>query len=332
MVKTRKLRDLTVSEIGMGCMGFSHGYGEIPSEEYAIEAIRKAYEFGCNFFDTAESYGPYLRPENRGHNERIIGKAIRPFRKDVILATKLHMAAEEPAQDGSVYQTIRRHAEASLERLQTDYIDLYYLHRVNPDISVEEVAQAMGRLIAEGMIRGWGMSMVNVEYLKRVQDITPLTAVQNIYSMLDRAYEKGVIPYCMEHNIGFVPFSPIASGYLSGKVSPDQKFEGDDVRQWVPQMKKENMIGNRPVLDIVSEMAARKNATNAQISLAWMLHKYPHVVPIPGSKNKERILENLGAWEVKLTDDEFRTLQDALDRVEIHGQRRDLMAKTEYID
>ena len=313
-------------------MGFSHGYGEIPSEEYAIEAIRKAYEFGCNFFDTAESYGPYLRPENRGHNERIIGKAIRPFRKDVILATKLHMAAEEPAQDGSVYQTIRRHAEASLERLQTDYIDLYYLHRVNPDISVEEVAQAMGRLIAEGMIRGWGMSMVNVEYLKRVQDITPLTAVQNIYSMLDRAYEKGVIPYCMEHNIGFVPFSPIASGYLSGKVSPDQKFEGDDVRQWVPQMKKENMIGNRPVLDIVSEMAARKNATNAQISLAWMLHKYPHVVPIPGSKNKERILENLGAWEVKLTDDEFRTLQDALDRVEIHGQRRDLMAKTEYID
>ena len=244
MVKTRKLRDLTVSEIGMGCMGFSHGYGEIPSEEYAIEAIRKAYEFGCNFFDTAESYGPYLRPENRGHNERIIGKAIRPFRKDVILATKLHMAAEEPAQDGSVYQTIRRHAEASLERLQTDYIDLYYLHRVNPDISVEEVAQAMGRLIAEGMIRGWGMSMVNVEYLKRVQDITPLTAVQNIYSMLDRAYEKGVIPYCMEHNIGFVPFSPIASGYLSGKVSPDQKFEGDDVRQWVPQMKKENMISN----------------------------------------------------------------------------------------
>lgn len=332
MVKTRKLRDLTVSEIGMGCMGFSHGYGEIPSEEYAIEAIRTAYEFGCNFFDTAESYGPYLRPENRGHNERIVGKAIRPFRKDVILATKLHMATEEPAQDGSVYQTIRRHAEASLERLQTDYIDLYYLHRVNPDISVEEVAQAMGRLIAEGLIRGWGMSMVNVEYLKRVQDITPLTAVQNIYSMLDRAYEKGVIPYCMEHNIGFVPFSPIASGYLSGKVSPDQKFEGDDVRQWVPQMKKENMIGNRPVLDIVSEMAARKNATNAQISLAWMLHKYPHVVPIPGSKNKERILENLGAWEVKLTDDEFRTLQDALDRVEIHGQRRDLMAKTEYID
>ena len=197
---------------------------------------------------------------------------------------------------------------------------------------MEEVAQEIGRLIEEGMIRGWGMSMVNVEYLKRVQDITPLTAVQNIYSMLDRAYEKGVIPYCMEHNIGFVPFSPIASGYLSGKVSPDQKFEGDDVRQWVPQMKKENMIGNRPVLDIVSEMAARKNATNAQISLAWMLHKYPHVVPIPGSKNKERILENLGAWEVKLTDDEFRTLQDALDRVEIHGQRRDLMAKTEYID
>lgn len=203
------------------------------------------------FFDTAEGYGPFLRPENRGHNERILGKAIQPFRKKIVLATKLHIASEEPAQDGSVYQTIRRHAEASLDRLQTDYIDLYYLHRINPDIPVEEVAQAMGRLIDEGMIRGWGMSMVNVAYLQRVQDIAPLTAVQNIYSMMDRAYEKGVIPYCLEHNIGFVAFSPIASGYLSGKVDPDQKFEGDDVRQWVPQMKRENMIANRPLLDSV---------------------------------------------------------------------------------
>lgn len=331
-MNTRKLKDLTVSEIGMGCMGFSHGYGEIPSEDYAVDAIRKAFDYGCTFFDTAEGYGPFLRPENRGHNERILGKAIQPFRKKIVLATKLHIASEEPAQDGSVYQTIRRHAEASLDRLQTDYIDLYYLHRINPDIPVEEVAQAMGRLIDEGMIRGWGMSMVNVAYLQRVQDIAPLTAVQNIYSMMDRAYEKGVIPYCLEHNIGFVAFSPIASGYLSGKVDPDQKFEGDDVRQWVPQMKRENMIANRPLLDILSDLAKQKNATSAQISIAWMLRKYPHVVPIPGSKNQERILENLSACDVKLTDEEFHSLESALETIEIHGQRSDLDAPTEFID
>lgn len=331
-MKTRKLRDLTVSEIGMGCMGFSHGYGQIPDEKYSVEAIRKAYEYGCNFFDTAEKYGPDLLPENMGHNECIVGKAVKDFRSNVVLATKLHIATEEPEQDGSVYNTIRRHVEASLERLQTKYIDLYYLHRVNPDIPVEEVAQAMGRLITEGIIRGWGMSMVNVEYLKRVQDITPLTAVQNIYSMMDRAYEKGVIPYCLEHNIGFVSFSPIASGYLSGKVSPDQKFEGDDVRQWVPQMKRENMLANRPLLDIISNLAKRKNATNAQVSLAWMLYKYPHVVPIPGSKNQERILENLSAWNVELTDEEYHALETALDNITIYGQRSDLNAPTEFID
>ena len=250
----------------------------------------------------------------------------------IVLATKLHMATEEPKQDGSVYHTLRRHVEASLEHLQTDYIDLYYLHRVNPEIAVEDVAEGMGRLIEEGLIRGWGMSMVNVAYLERVQDITPLTAVQNIYSMMDRAYEKGVIPYCMEHNIGFVPFSPIASGYLSGKVDPNQEFKGDDVRQWVPQLKKENMIANRPIWEVLSDMADKKNATNAQISLAWMLHKYPHVVPIPGSKNQERILENLGAWNVALTDDEFRALEDALNSMAIHGQRRELHAPTEFID
>ena len=207
-----------------------------------------------------------------------------------------------------------------------------YLHRVNPDIPVEDVAEAMGKLIREGLIRGWGLSMVNAAILERVQGITLVTAVQNIYSMMDRAYEKGVIPYCQEHNIGFVAFSPIASGYLSGKVDPSQSFSGDDVRQWVPQMKKENMEANRPLLEVLSDMAAKKQATNAQISLAWMLRKYPHVVPIPGSKNKERILENLGAWKVELSKEEFEQLEDALSRLTIHGQRKDLGAKAEYID
>ncbi len=329
-MKKRKLRDLEVTEIGMGCMGFSHGYGAVPEESYSIEAIRRAYEFGCNFFDTAEVYG--MQQFEKGHNERLVGKAIEPFRKDVILATKLHIETEEPKQDGSLYNTIHRHLEASMEKLRTDYIDLYYLHRVNPDIPVEDVADVMGRLIKEGLIRGWGMSMVNTELIERVQPVTPLTAVQNIYSMLDRDYEKKVIPYCMEHNIGFVAFSPIASGFLSGKVTTETKFGFDDVRTWVPQMKKENIAANQPVLELIESYAKSKNVTNAQIALAWMLKKYPHVVPIPGSKNKERILENLGAWKVELTDREFKELDDRLSKIAVYGNRKDVGFATEYID
>lgn len=329
-MKMRKLRDLEVTEIGMGCMGFSHGYGAVPEESYSVEAIRKAHDFGCNFFDTAEVYG--LQQFEKGHNERLVGKALEPFRKNVILATKLHIDTVEPEQDGSLYNTIRRHLEASMEKLRTDYIDLYYLHRVNPDIPVEDVAEVMGRLIKEGLIRGWGMSMVNTELIERVQSITPLTAVQNIYSMIDRNYEKKVIPYCLEHNIGFVAFSPIASGFLSGKVTAETKFGFDDVRTWVPQMKKENIAANQPVLELIQQYAKIKHATNAQIALAWMLKKYPHVVPIPGSKNQERILENLGAWQVELSDDEFMKLDESLSQITVHGNRRDVGFATEYID
>ena len=176
------------------------------------------------------------------------------------------------------------------------------------------------------------MSMVNTELIERVQPVTPLTAVQNIYSMLDRDYEKKVIPYCMEHNIGFVAFSPIASGFLSGKVTTETKFGFDDVRTWVPQMKKENIAANQPVLELIESYAKSKNATNAQIALAWMLKKYPHVVPIPGSKNKERILENLGAWKVELTDGEFKELDDRLSKIMVYGNRKDVGFATEYID
>ena len=329
-MKMRKLRDLEVTEIGMGCMGFSHGYGAVPEESYSIEAIRKAHDFGCNFFDMAEVYG--MQQFEKGHNERLVGKALEPFRKNVILATKLHIDTVEPEQDGSLYNTIRRHLEASMEKLRTDYIDLYYLHRVNPDIPVEDVAEVMGQLIKEGLIRGWGMSMVNTELIERVQSITPLTAVQNIYSMLDRDYEKKVIPYCLEHNIGFVAFSPIASGFLSGKVTAETKFGFDDVRTWVPQMKKENIAANQPVLELIRGYAETKQATSAQIALAWMLKKYPHVVPIPGSKNQERILENLGAWQVELSDDEFMKLDESLSQITVHGNRRDVGFATEYID
>ena len=317
----RKLGDIEVSPIGMGCMGLSHGYGDIPDKQYSIKAIQMAHEFGCTFYDTAEAYGPNLLPENMGHNEKIVGEALKEFRSDIVLATKLHLPADEAKEKGT-YKTLLSHLEKSMERLQTDYVDLYYLHRVNPHISVEEVAEGMGRLIEEGLIRGWGLSQVPVSIIQKAHEITPLSAVQNIYSMVERGVEDEVIPYCLENDIGLVPFSPIASGFLSGKVKPTTDFShSDDVRKFVPQLKKENIEANRPIIDLLEEYSEKKNATNAQISLAWMLHKYPNVVPIPGSKNQERILENLGAWNVELTDNEFNALEDALNQIEVHGYR-----------
>ncbi len=217
---------------------------------------------------------------------------------------------------------IRAHLTASLARLQSDCADLYYLHRINPEIPMEEVAAVMGRLIREGVIRGWGLSQVDVDTIRRAHQVTPLSAVQNIYSMVERGVEEAVIPYCLAHNIGLVPFSPIASGFLSGKVTADTDFShSDDVRKFVPQLRRENPEANQPILDLLDRYAQEKNATKAQISLSWMLHKYPNVVPIPGSKNQERILENLAAWNVRLTDSEFAALEAALSRIPVHGHR-----------
>lgn len=320
-MQKRKLRDIAVSPIGMGCMGLSHGYGEIPEAAYSIEAIRKAYAFGCTFFDTAEAYGPNLLPENRGHNERLVGEAVESFRREVVLATKFHLDAGEAAERG-LEQTTRDHLAQSLLRLKTDYVDLYYLHRLNPAVPVEDVAEVMGRLIKDGLIRGWGLSQVDVDTIDRAQRVTPLAAVQNIYSMVERGVEAEVIPYCLAHDIGLVPFSPIASGFLSGKVTAGTDFShSDDVHKFVPQLRSENLQANQPILDLLNGYAQKKNATPAQISLSWMLHKYPNVVPIPGSKNQQRILENLGAWDVSLSEEEFRLLEAALDQIPVHGHR-----------
>lgn len=319
-MKNRKLQNLTVSAVGMGCMAFSHGYGKIPPEEYSIEAIRAGYNHGCTFFDTAEIYSPGLA--GIGHNERIVGKALADVRENVVIGTKLFLERGEVRQVGSAYGAVRRHLEASLERLQSDYVDIYYLHRTNGSVSIEEVAAAMGQLIDEGLIHGWGLSQVDVDLIERAQRITPLTAIQNIYSMVERDMEKEVIPYCLEHNIGVVPFSPIASGLLSGKITVDTQFERyDDVRNWVPQLSRRNIEGNQPIVDLLRNFAARKNATPAQISLSWMLHKYPNVVPIPGSKNKARILENLDAAQVELTKEEFGELENALNLCKVYGHR-----------
>ena len=315
-MKKRKLRDIEVSEVGMGCMAFSHGYGQIPEEQYSIEAIQNAFHHGCTFFDTAEVYSPGL--SSIGHNELIVGKALKDVREQAVIATKLFLNV---GFGGSVYKTIRSHLEASMKRLQTDYVDLYYLHRLG-SVPVEKVAEAMGHLIEEGLIRGWGLSQVDVDIIDRAQRVTPLSAIQNIYSMVERDSEARVIPYCMANNIGFVPFSPIASGLLSGKITPQTQFETyDDVRNWVPQLSRANIAGNQPIVDLLKKYASMKKATPAQVSLAWMLHKYPNVVPIPGSKNKKRIIENLDASEVELMEDEFSSLEAALNQCKVYGHR-----------
>ena len=319
-MEKRFIGQLEVSPIGMGCMGFSHGYGQIPNRTYSIEAIRKAYEFGCTFFDTAETYGRDLYWE--GHNEEILGEAVEPFRNEIVLATKLHIHDEEVTEDMNLYDLIKGHLLKSLKRLRTEYVDLYYLHRITELVPVEDVASVMGKLIDEGLIKGWGLSQVDVDTLDKAHKITPVTAVQNLYNILERDCEDKIFPYWLETNIGVVPFSPIASGFLSGKITTQTEFEKtDDVRNFVPQLSKENIAGNQPILDILNKFADVKKARPAQISLAWMLKKYPNVVPIPGSKNQERIIENLGAWNVKLTDEEFNELQRALNQCEIHGHR-----------
>lgn len=315
-MKKRMLRNIEVSEVGMGCMAFSHGYGQIPPEKYSIEAIKNAYNHGCTFFDTAEVYSPNLA--GIGHNELIVGKALKDVRENVVIATKLMLRG---FSIGSVYKTIRKHLEGSLDRLQTDYVDIYYLHRMS-GVPVEKIAEAMGNLIDDGLIRGWGLSQVDVDIIDRAQQVTPLAAIQNIYSMVERDCEAEIIPYCMENNIGFMPFSPIASGLLSRKITPKTQFErNDDVRNWVPQLSRRNIEGNQPIVEMLKEFAEKNWATPAQISLAWMLHKYPNVVPIPGSKNKERIIENLDSANVELTDEEFTALEDALNGLKVYGHR-----------
>lgn len=319
-MKNRKLRDLEVSAIGMGCMGFSHGYGELPPEEEAIKMIKYAYEKGCTFFDTAEAYGPFK-------NEELLGKAVKGFRDKVVIATKfspyLFPGQEKYADNKLTKAAIKGAIEDSLKRLDTDYIDLYYEHRVPLDSNCEEVALWMGEFIKEGKIRAWGQSQSTEEQIRKAHAITPLTAIQSEYSMMERMFEKDVIPACKELNIGFVPFSPLASGFLSGKYSKETKYYGDDVRRAITRFIPENVEKNQPLLDLLYEVSKIKNSTPAQISLAWMLKKYDFLVPIPGMRKYERIDENLGAASVELTDDEFNKIEQELDKIKIHGNRTD---------
>lgn len=311
-MNTRFLRDLEVSAIGYGCMGLSHGYGVLPEKSESIRLIQNAYDMGCTFFDTAEAYGA-------GHNELLVGEAIRPFRSHIILATKLHFNKK----DGDTAAVIRSHLEASLKRLGTDYVDLYYHHRIEDDDKVEEVAEVMGELIKEGKIRGWGQSQATEEQIRRANAVTPLTAIQSEFSMMERMFEKDVIPACEELGIGFVAFSPMASGFLSGKYAKDQTYTGDDVRRVITRFTPENMERNQPLLDLLYQMAHEKGATPAQISLAWMLHKKDFIVPIPGMRTLSRMEENFGAASVNLTQDEYNRLESELAKITIYGNRTD---------
>lgn len=312
-MKYRKLRELNVSAIGLGCMGFSHGYGRAPERRESIRLIRRAFDMGCNFFDTAEGYG-------QGDNELIVGEALQPLRQQAILATKLHIP---DSYDKPLKAVIAAHLDASLQRLQTDYIDIYYQHRVNKGIPVEEVAECMGAFIKEGKIRGWGQSQATEQELRRAHAVTPLTAIQSEYSIMERMFEKDVIPACAELNIGFVPFSPLASGFLSGKHNMQSQFTGDDLRKGITRYSKENIEANQPLLDLLNQFARQNKASAAQISLAWMLHKNDFIVPIPGMRSETRFSENFGAADIQLTTSEYEKIEDALSQIEIHGNRTD---------
>ncbi len=313
-MKMRRLRDLEVSAVGLGCMGFSHGYGALPGRNESVRLIRHAFECGCTHFDTAEGYGA-------GDNELLVGEALRPMRGQVVIATKLKVGASTAANPADAQ--IRAHLDASLTRLGTDRVELYYLHRINPDVPVEEIAESMGKLIREGKILGWGLSQVTVEQIRRSQAVTPVAAVQSEYSMMERMFERDVIPVCKELGIGFVPFSPLASGFLSGKVRAEMQYQGDDVRRVITRFDPTNVAANQPVVDLLQKFADRKRATPAQISLAWMLAKEPFIAPIPGARTVERIEEDLGATEVGLTLSELEALETELAKVEIHGNRTD---------
>lgn len=316
-MKKRFLHKLEVSAIGLGCMGFSHGYGAVPPEDESIRLIRYAHDLGCTFFDTAEVYGPFV-------NEELTGKAVAPFRREIILSTK-YMPAVLPGQDDDKISRngLRKALEASLKRLGTDYVDLYYIHRIPAGFPLSDAASWMSELVQEGKIRAWGLSQADGEQIRAANAVAQLSAVQNEYSMMERSYEKDAIPACDECGIGFVPFSPLGGGFLSGKYNKNSHYEGDDVRRVISRYKPENVQANQPLLDLLTRFAEQKNATPAQIALAWMLKKAPFIVPIPGMRSEARIRENLGAAAIDLSDAEYKELEAALAKITIHGNRTD---------
>ena len=306
---------LEVSAIGLGCMGMSHGYGPASDKKEMISLIHRAFDCGVTFFDTAEVYGPYA-------NEELVGEALAPFKGKVVIATKFGIQEVNGKQVlDSKPEHIRQSIEGSLKRLQVATIDLYYQHRVDPDVPIEEVAGVVQDLIREGKVRYWGLSEVGVQTIRRAHAIHPLTAVQSEYSMMWRQPEAELLPVLEELGIGFVPFSPLGKGFLTGAISKNATFASSDFRSIVPRFTPENLEANQALVNLIKEVAAGKNASPSQIALAWVLAQKPWIIPIPGTRKPERLQENLGAADVELTAGELRDLNDALSKIRISGER-----------
>lgn len=312
---------LCVSSIGLGCMGMSHAYGAPSSLTEMRNLFAEAVDMGMTFFDTAEVYGT---PEDPHHNETLVGNALAPYRNKVVIATKFGLSFGNPHAEGphpllpdSRPETIRIAVEGSLKRLNTDHIDLYYQHRIDPSVSPEEVAGTISQLIEEGKVLHWGISEANEEYLRRAHAVCPVTAIQNRYSMMARRYER-LFPVLEELGIGFVAFSPLANGFLTGGYTADSKFDAaTDYRAVMPQFRRESFEENKELMTMLQDIANDKQATLAQISLAWMLNKKPWIVPIPGTRRLDRLRENAGAMDVSLNDDEIRKIDLVLDSIKM---------------
>ena len=309
--------NLQVSALGFGCMGLSHGYGTTElSHAEQVQLIRTAHDLGVTFFDTAQAYDD---------NELLVGEALQPFRKEVVLATKCGIygidAANGKMNLDARTETIRRTLEDSLRRLRTDYIDLYYLHRVDPKVPIEEVALTMQSLIKEGKIRDYGLSEADAETIRRAHAVAPVTALQSEYSMMWRIPEATILPTLEELGIGLVPYSPLGKGFLTGKIKAESTFAKNDFRSVVPRFQAENIAKNQVLIDLISTYATQKQCTPAQIALAWVLAQKPWIVPIPGTRKLSRLEENLGAVTVQLTPEELSALTAALDNITIAGDR-----------
>jgi len=317
-MQKRKLgkSNLEVSALGFGCMGLSFGLGPAVEKQQGISVIRAAVELGVTFFDTAEVYGPYT-------NEELVGEALEPFRKDVVIATKFGFHIENGKQAGldSRPEHIKQVAEASLKRLRTDVIDLFYQHRVDDKVSIEEVAGAVKDLIQQGKVKHFGLSEAGAQTIRRAHKVQPVTALQSEYSLWWREPEKEIIPTLEELGIGFVPFSPLGKGFLTGTISKDTQFDKNDFRNIVPRFSPENRDANQAVVELIGEFAKQKKTTPSQIALAWLLAKKPWIVPIPGTTKLHRLEENLGAVNVRLTPDDLRQLETATAKIPVQGAR-----------
>ena len=317
-MKKRKLGNsgLEVSEIGFGCMGISFGYGVIADKKQSIELIRKAVELGVNFFDTAEVYGPYI-------NEELVGEALEPFKGKVAIATKFGFNFQDGVNTGlnSRPENIKKVAEESLKRLRIDAIDLFYQHRVDPNVPIEDVAGAVKELIQAGKVKHFGLSEAGVQVIRRAHAVQPVTALQSEYSLWWREPEDEIIPTLEELGIGFVPFSPLGKGFLTGNMDQNTTFDSKDFRSTVPRLSPENLKVNMAFVDLVSAVAQRKEVTPAQIALAWILAQKPWFVPIPGTTKMDRLHENLGAAAVELTPDELQEINTVSSKIVVQGDR-----------